>query len=73
VGLGPLDIADRDQALEPAGAIDHQQLLDPVLVPTLPVDDDPFNFAKYADPTRTTGACAKPRRSTSASCSTAGC
>src|SRR5256885_1742407 len=32
MGLGLLDVADRDQPLEPAGAVDHQQLLDAVLV-----------------------------------------
>ena len=30
--LGLLDVADRDEALELAGAVDDEQLLDPVLV-----------------------------------------
>jgi hypothetical protein len=35
VGLGLLDVLDRDEALEAAVAVDHQQLLDAVLVQQL--------------------------------------
>ncbi len=33
--LGLLDVLDGDEALEPAGPVDHQELLDPVLVQQL--------------------------------------